>query len=118
MPEHFLGRTFQQTEDFEWFLRRQLQVAAGADGLVFLPYVQGERAPVWDAAAKGVFFGIHARPYPGPFYARHCRRGLTFALYQVTGVLRRDHWTRYQHLCQWQLYQVASLAAMDGRFLW
>jgi gluconokinase len=26
--------------------------------LLFLPYIQGERAPVWDAEAKGIFFGI------------------------------------------------------------
>ncbi len=27
-------------------------------GLIFLPYLAGERSPVWDANAKGVFFGI------------------------------------------------------------
>jgi sugar (pentulose or hexulose) kinase len=30
----------------------------GARGLVFLPYLMGERAPLWDAAARGVFFGL------------------------------------------------------------
>ena len=37
----------------------------GADGLVFLPYLLGERAPLWDPTARGVFFGIerrHGRP--------------------------------------------------------
>jgi xylulokinase len=28
-------------------------VRAGADGLVFLPYLMGERTPVWDAQARG-----------------------------------------------------------------
>jgi len=27
---------------------------------IFLPYIQGERAPVWDANAKGIFFGINS----------------------------------------------------------
>jgi len=31
---------------------------AGSDGLIFLPYMSGERTPVWDPYAKGVFFGI------------------------------------------------------------
>ena len=31
---------------------------AGAGGLLFLPYLLGERAPVWDSAARGVFFGL------------------------------------------------------------
>jgi xylulokinase len=31
---------------------------AGARGLLFLPYLLGERAPVWDPDARGVFFGL------------------------------------------------------------
>ncbi len=30
----------------------------GSDGLVFLPYMSGERTPVWDPSAKGVYYGI------------------------------------------------------------
>jgi xylulokinase len=30
----------------------------GSLGLVFLPYLAGERAPLWDAEARGVFFGL------------------------------------------------------------
>ena len=33
-------------------------VPAGCDGLVFLPYMAGERSPIWDPDAKGVFFGL------------------------------------------------------------
>ncbi len=35
----------------------------GAGGIVFLPYMLGERSPVWDSYARGVFFGIslHSR---------------------------------------------------------
>ena len=32
--------------------------APGADGVLFLPYLMGERAPRWNPDAKGVFFGI------------------------------------------------------------
>lgn len=34
------------------------QAEPGCGGLVFLPYMQGERSPIWDAYARGVFFGI------------------------------------------------------------
>jgi xylulokinase len=33
-------------------------VPPGSDGLVCLPYLAGERSPIWDARAKGVFFGL------------------------------------------------------------
>ncbi len=34
------------------------RVPAGADGLVFLPYLAGERAPVFDERASGAFAGL------------------------------------------------------------
>jgi xylulokinase len=33
-------------------------VPPGADGLQLLPYLQGERTPVWDAGARGAFVGL------------------------------------------------------------
>ncbi len=33
-------------------------IAPGADGLLFLPYMAGERSPIWNPEAKGVFFGL------------------------------------------------------------
>ena len=32
--------------------------AAGSGGLVFLPYLAGERTPIWSTAARGVFLGL------------------------------------------------------------
>ncbi|WP_125767144.1 gluconokinase [Lapidilactobacillus wuchangensis] len=34
---------------------------AGAHGLLFYPYLNGERAPLWDAAASGSFIGLTQR---------------------------------------------------------
>ena len=34
------------------------KASAGCGGVVFLPYMQGERSPVWDPFARGVFFGM------------------------------------------------------------
>ncbi|HEX7472258.1 MAG TPA: FGGY-family carbohydrate kinase [Candidatus Limnocylindrales bacterium] len=33
-------------------------VAPGADGLLFLPYLAGERSPIWDPGARGAFVGL------------------------------------------------------------
>ncbi len=34
------------------------QSPAGANGLLFLPYLEGERAPIWDPSARGILFGL------------------------------------------------------------
>jgi xylulokinase len=34
------------------------QVPAGAEGLLFLPYLLGERSPLWDPNARGCFIGL------------------------------------------------------------
>ena len=36
-------------------------VPAGAEGLVFLPYLAGERSPLWDPSARGAFAGLTLR---------------------------------------------------------
>lgn len=33
-------------------------IPAGSGGLVFLPYMSGERSPIWDPSAKAVFYGL------------------------------------------------------------
>jgi xylulokinase len=36
-------------------------IEPGADGLVFLPYLAGERSPLWDPSARGAFAGLSLR---------------------------------------------------------
>ncbi|MDR2517692.1 MAG: hypothetical protein LBC88_09985, partial [Spirochaetaceae bacterium] len=45
-------------EDYGAFFARAEKAAAGAGGVVFLPYLAGERAPVWDPRARGVLMGL------------------------------------------------------------
>lgn len=40
-------------------------VAAGAEGLTFLPYLEGERAPIWNPRARGTFTGLSTATEPG-----------------------------------------------------
>ena len=58
------------------------KIPAGADGLIFHPYLGGERAPIWDANARGSFFGLshsHTRAH----MARALLEGIIFNLYIV-----------------------------------
>ncbi len=42
----------------ESLLAEVAEVPAGAEGLVFLPYLAGERSPIWDPTARGVLAGL------------------------------------------------------------
>ncbi len=43
---------------FDIMTRAASKAEPGAGGLVFLPYMMGERSPVWDSDARGIFFGL------------------------------------------------------------
>ena len=57
-------------------------VPPGAAGLIFLPYLNGERAPIWDADARGVFFGLSSA-HRHPHFVRAILEGVAFSLRQV-----------------------------------
>lgn len=58
------------------------QVPAGADGLLFLPYLGGERAPLWDADARGSFIGL-TRQHDTKAMLRAVLEGITMNLATV-----------------------------------
>lgn len=55
------------------------KTAAGSDGLVFLPYMAGERSPIWNPCAKGVFYGLDFSKTKGHM-VRACMEGVAFSL--------------------------------------
>lgn len=60
---------------------------AGSDGLVYLPYLEGERSPVFDAQAEGVFFGIHTT-HRREHFLRAVLEGTACGLGQILDVMR------------------------------
>ncbi|WP_138263187.1 xylulokinase [[Clostridium] hylemonae] len=55
------------------------EVPAGSDGVVFLPYMSGERSPIWDPDAKGVYYGLDFSKTKGHFI-RAAMEGVAFSL--------------------------------------
>lgn len=54
----------------------------GADNLLFLPYLNGERAPWFNPQARGVFYGITASHKPAHF-SRAVLEGIAFTLRSI-----------------------------------
>ena len=48
----------QNLDPFDLLTQHAAEVEAGSDGVIFLPYMMGERAPIWHTNARGVFFGL------------------------------------------------------------
>ena len=44
---------------YDWLMERASAAPAGSGGVVFLPYLSGERTPVNDPVARGSWFGLH-----------------------------------------------------------
>ena len=55
------------------------KISPGCDGLVFLPYMAGERSPIWDPDAKGVFYGLDFSKTKGHM-VRACMEGVAYSL--------------------------------------
>lgn len=55
------------------------KVPAGSDGVVFLPYMAGERSPIWDPDAKGVYYGLGFDKTKGHM-VRAALEGVAFSL--------------------------------------
>ena len=71
LVEKIFGEDFKDEKKLSALLKDTSKINAGADGLIFLPYLFGERAPIWDENAKACFIGLSSV---------HTKRHLTKAL--------------------------------------
>lgn len=49
---------FGEGKSFDELTRMAEAISVGSDGVVFLPYMAGERSPIWNPDAKGVYYGL------------------------------------------------------------
>jgi xylulokinase len=72
--------------DYDKLVAQAEQIPAGAEGLLFLPYLTGERTPYADPEARGIFFGLTARHTMGHL-TRALMEGVLFSLRQGLDVI-------------------------------
>lgn len=71
--------TFAKEEDFNHLLANIDEIPAGSEGLLFLPYISGERTPYTDSQIRGSFLGMDTR-HRRDHFARAVLEGITFSL--------------------------------------
>jgi gluconokinase len=74
---------FHSKESVDAFMNQAFTVSPGSGGLIFLPYLLGERAPVWNANARGVLFGIDIS-HGYAEMVRASMEGVIYCLYAIS----------------------------------
>ncbi len=65
------------------------EIPPGADGLIVLPYLSGERTPLWNPVAKGMVFGLdfsHTRGH----WVRAMMEGGIYAIYHCLKIMQEN----------------------------
>ena len=88
--EWLRSAVFQSSLDAEQFANQALDAPPGSDGLHFLPYLYGERAPLYDASARGSFQGLTAR-HTQSYFVRATMEGVLFNLKIIAEALEDRH---------------------------
>jgi gluconokinase len=78
----FLNKTELNTADYQTLFTTIQTVPAGSYGLIFLPYLYGERAPIWDAKSSGSYLNIKPQ-HKQAHFLRAALEGICYALYDV-----------------------------------
>ena len=71
--------TFAKDAEFSDLLANIDEVIVGSEGLIFTPYIRGERTPYQDSQIRGSFIGIDSR-HSLKHFTRSVIEGITFSL--------------------------------------
>ena len=71
----------------KWLDQQAEKAPAGSEGLLFLPYLTGERTPHPDPQARGVFFGMTLR-HQKPHLTRAVLEGITYGMNDSLQLMR------------------------------
>jgi gluconokinase len=84
-------RPFDMEYCMEELIAEASAVPVGSDGLLLLPYLLGERAPIWNANARGVYFVINIK-HERRHFIRAAIEGILYEIYSI-GKILEEHRT-------------------------
>ena len=70
----------------ETLIHEASNVMAGSEGLLFLPYLLGERAPLWNPNARGAYFGLNIK-HERKHFIRATIEGILYEIYSIGKIL-------------------------------
>ncbi|MDB5138837.1 MAG: gluconokinase [Mucilaginibacter sp.] len=75
--------------DYNALFQQIATTPAGCNGLLFLPYITGERAPIWDSESCGIFFGVKLQ-HTQAHFSRAVLEGICYALHDVLEAVQQN----------------------------
>jgi gluconokinase len=76
----------QSEESYGQLFELAATAPPGADGLLFIPYILGERAPIWNSKARGLYFGLEIR-HTKAHLVRAAMEGVIYGVYSIGRIL-------------------------------
>jgi len=76
-------------QDYDQLFKEIAAIPAGSNGLIFLPYLTGERAPIWDSESCGNFFGIKLQ-HTKAHFSRAVLEGICYAMKDVLDAVQQN----------------------------
>jgi gluconokinase len=76
-------------DDYDDLFKEIEAIDPGSGGIIFLPYLMGERSPIWDSRASGAFIGVNITHHTGHFL-RAVVEGICFSLNNVLQILEES----------------------------
>jgi gluconokinase len=73
---------FDIDQSMEELINEASKVSVGSEGLLFLPYLLGERAPMWNANARGAYFGLNIK-HEKRHFVRATIEGILYEIYSI-----------------------------------
>lgn len=86
----WLHKTFYQGQALESIFQDIEATPIGANNLCFLPYLGGERAPLWDSETRGAFHNL-SFTHQKSHFARACIEGLFYNLRMILESIEKHY---------------------------
>jgi gluconokinase len=83
------SKPFDTEFSMENLINDASKIEPGSDGLLFLPYLLGERAPLWNPNARGVYFGLNIK-HEKQHFIRATIEGILYEIYSI-GKIVEEH---------------------------
>jgi len=119
---HFMGVMLSAAGSLQWYrdtlapemnfddlLKEAESIPAGSEGLLFLPYLSGERTPYPDPLARGAFIGLTLR---------HTRAHMTRAVLEGVSFGLKDSLTLIQNAGLGKISQIRASGGGTKSALW